>query len=378
MIHDYFWVRNIIYKEYTHTALNDVGTSLHEKEYRKFDITPFRLTKSIVKSITTKYGRSKFTDVLFVCWFLQLGVMITEDADGYLELGKEVKNGLFRDFSQTSRCGELAQGINYYFLERVLGALDIFDFKEYFNNYTIGISCPLSTPDFVFRTQTEINILESKGDNVRDYPTRVLRKAKKGQCTIGQKALRAEGIICNKSYASVVKFNSLKCAEREVCIHFGDPEYDQRVQKLRVSNIKHEYSKWFDMLGRREMADQLLDNQPFLSEEAESDKNGFLPLRRFILDIDRYKIEVELGVMKDLWELINNSNASAVKYLDMREGYKKGIIEWNNNLSFKSGETFYTDIDIDGTYMKAVWREDKREVSKIPASIPPQQHIKLR
>ena len=82
--------------------------------------------------------------------------------------------------------------------------------------------------------------------------------------------------------------------------------------------------------------------------------------------------------MKDLWELINNSNASAGKYLDMREGYKKGIIEWNNNLSFKSGETFYTDIDIDGTYMKAVWREDKREVSKIPASIPPQQHIKLR
>ena len=35
MIHDYFWVRNIIYKEYTHTALNDVGTSLHEKEYMK-------------------------------------------------------------------------------------------------------------------------------------------------------------------------------------------------------------------------------------------------------------------------------------------------------------------------------------------------------
>ena len=50
MIRDYFWVRNIIYKEYTHTALNDVGTSLHEKEYRKFNITPFR------RRTTLNYG----------------------------------------------------------------------------------------------------------------------------------------------------------------------------------------------------------------------------------------------------------------------------------------------------------------------------------
>lgn len=359
MIRDYFWKRKIVYKEYTSTALDAIGTSLRQNVSKEFLITPFRLTKSIVKSITTKYGRSKFTDVLFVCWFLQLGVMTTEDGDGYLELSREVKKGLFRDFSQTSRCGELAQGINYYFAEQVLKALDIFDYKEYFNKHITGIGCPLSTPDYVFKTSKEINILESKGDNTKGFPTQVLRKAKKGQCADGHAALKAGGINCNKTYASVVKFQSLKCAKRETCIHFGDPEYMQEEQKPTLSDIKHEYSKWFDILGKWEIANQLLNNQPFISNEVELDNDGFLPLRRFRLDIDRYSIVVELGVMKNLWEFINNPDASIDGYLKTREIYQNGVIEWNSNLTFQSGQTFYTDIDIDGTYMKAVWCEDK-------------------
>lgn len=359
MIRDYFWLRKIIYKEYSSKALNETGTSLQAKKYKELKITPFRLTKSIVKSIITKYGRSRCTDVLFICWFLQLGVMITEDSMGYLELSDEVKNGLFRDFSQTSRCGELAQGINYYFSEKVLGAVDIFDFKDYFNKNITSVVCPASTPDFVFRTPTEIDILESKGDCKEGFPTSVLRKAKKGQCDGGCKALESGGITCNKSFASVVKFNSLKCAEKETCIHFGDPVNEQRVQEATMSDIKHEYSKWFDILGERETANQLLNNKVRSPNKGECDDSGFMPLKRFMLDIDQYTVEVELGVMKTLWELISNANTSVENYLKIRNTYKEGMIDWNSNMTFHRGQIFYTDIDIDGTYMKVRWNEDK-------------------
>ena len=183
-----FWgKRHILYKEYSNTTLKTSKKRLEKLiDGGEITISSFRLAKDIVKSMVTRQGNSFFADVEFLCWLLQLGIMTTEDSNGYLELSDKVKSEILRDFSDTSRCGELAQGINYSFCLRKLKAKSIDDFKTYVDRHNLNIPPCLKdrlypSPDYILKTNNKIAIIESKGDYQDTYPTYLLRNVKKNQ-----------------------------------------------------------------------------------------------------------------------------------------------------------------------------------------------------
>jgi len=352
MKNKYFWKRKIIYKEYSKSTLSASRTRLEKPiNEDEITITSFRLAKDIVRSMITRQGNSFFANTEFLCWFLQLGIMTTEDNDGYLELSTEVKSGILRDFSDTSRCGELAQGINYSFCIRKLKAKSVNDFKIYVNNNNLNIPPCLKksypSPDYIIKTNNRVAILESKGDYQNTYPTSLLREAKKNQCLFGATILRYNNIMFNQAFASVVKFKSTKSAKREVCIHYGDPQYDSSPINIRMIDIRQEYSKWFEIANRNDMATALRENRvlefdvkPYVSEDGYE----LVPLDRILYLNGDYFLDIEIGITYHLMRLLSNPQTNLEEFMEDRLIYDDSIV-FNNN--------FYLDIDSDGTYLKA-------------------------
>lgn len=352
MKNKYFWKRKIIYKEYDKSVLSAsrtrLGNPINEDE---MTITSFRLAKDIVKSMITKQNNPSFANAEFLCWFLQLGIMTTEDNDGYLELSPEVKSGIFRDFSDTSRCGELAQGINYSFCMRKLKARSIEDFKHYVKRKKLKIPPCLnktySSPDYIIKTNNRFAILESKGDYQDTYPTSLLREVKKNQCLFGAVILRFNNIKFNQTFASVIKFRSKKSANREVCIHYGDPQYYSSPINIELADIRREYSKWFDIMEKKDMAMALRENRvlEFDEEHYESvSGHNVIPLNKIQYNNGKYCINIEIGITQYLMRLLSDINISLEQFMNNELEHGECVITENDS---------FFDIDSDGTYLKA-------------------------
>lgn len=117
---------------------------------------------------TTAYARSYFQVIPF----------LLNEKGGYWTLNHENKNVL-RDFSKTSRIGELAQGINYLVSISELGAISVYDYKEFIKEKCGSkVKTPGRLPDYVlYYRDGEYGVLESKGLVGAD-PTQSLFNAK--------------------------------------------------------------------------------------------------------------------------------------------------------------------------------------------------------
>lgn len=359
MMGKYFWKRKIIYKEYSASDLNasytTLGNPINEGE---ITLNSLRLASHIVSSMITQQKCYPLANIEILSWILQLGIMTCEDEDGYLELTPEIKMGIFRDFSNTARCGEIAQGINFYLAKEILGASSICDYITYLTDHNIVVSG--QTPDYVLIYDNKIGIMESKGDYQKDYPTHVLRKAKKTQCKAGKDLFIKNRLICNNGYASVVKFVSKDCKDtilqkpREISIHYGDPQYDMIDRKIDISEIRKEYSKWFDIMGKEKYAQKLRTNRPIELEYIENDiYDGLLPMKRMSYKNDEISFDLEMGVSYDLARLLTKMDTNPEKFIELKWKYKD-YIQKNNNLD----DNTFIDINIDGTYIKAIIHED--------------------
>jgi hypothetical protein len=90
---------------------------------------------------------------------------ITVNTNNYLQLKQSRLNRL-RDFSKTTRVGELAQGINYLFVQDRLDFLYIIDFHFFCNLFGITIDSSDKSPDFVILNKdfSKLGLFESKGE----------------------------------------------------------------------------------------------------------------------------------------------------------------------------------------------------------------------
>lgn len=359
MKNKYFWERKIIYKEYSNSDLSEshtmLGNPIKEDE---ISLNSLRLACYIVESILTQQKCYPVVGIEILCWILQLGIMTCADEDGYLELSSEIKKGIFRDFSDTARCGELAQGINYYLAKEVLKASGICDFVSYLKDHSIVVSG--QTPDYVLLFEKKIAIMESKGDYQENYPTAVLRQAKKTQCKAGKDLLNSNGLICNNGYASVVKFRSKDCKDtvskksREISIHYGDPQYDIGDRKIDISEIRKEYSKWFDIMGKQECAHTLRNNGPIeLEYNKKNIQDGFVPINEMSYKNDEISFDIEMGISSELVELLTKTNIQIEDFIELKFKYQDFVQRFSN-----LDDNAFTDIKNDGTYIKAIIHND--------------------
>ncbi|MEA9826655.1 hypothetical protein VDG09_03120 [Xanthomonas campestris pv. raphani] len=154
-----------------------------------------------------------------------------------------------RDFSFTSRIGELAQGASCAYWKWARGYAWICDFGP----WAAGLHPTLPTgkmPDFVmFNAHTgDLAIMEAKGTGGHDY---------KG---LMSKALQQCGAALVKNqfhrgYGSVLTLDRKAVATGRAELHLRDPNVDSGVSEWTAYEVfRRSYASWFDLIGQQDMA----------------------------------------------------------------------------------------------------------------------------
>ena len=248
-----------------------------------------------------------------------------------------------RDFSKSSRSGELAQGINYYLSLSELGAYCIWDYKQFVKD-KLGSKTKLKgrLPDYVleYRDGT-YGILEVKGTNKKN-PTDALLKAKK-QYENGKIILNSNGINVRDTYASAVSFaTTSKKMDRYTTIYLVDPVDDEQIDdKMNFkAGIMRECSKHLCLAGNVELANKFKKGNYSTSNNEEDEK---------ILDNIK-----KTGSFK----IINGDN----KVIEYEMGFTNQLINYlgsddNNPIMFEEYVKDGCEFFIDGTYIKKIEHE---------------------
>lgn len=339
------WVRKIEYCEY---ACSDIDV-LKNPDIRKcseirkgtIDVSYFELAFAIAKSIISKEAVFKREMLLLaVSYAIQLQFIFTKNKKNYLSINFENKD-LFRDFSKSSRDGEIAQGINYLLAQKLLGAVAVEDFKTYaYDILKCSPKCSKKTPDYILKYKgNELGVLESKGSLNAD-PTQSLDYAMK-QCDSGIDYLKYNKIKCKNSYASVVTFATSKNNKRNSCIYFADPVIGDASVDDFDKSIFREYSKWFYIAGNENVANMLkkgeviTENNDFLRTSMDNSEHIAISRRVQYDLIDNKQYIVELGI-----------HSHALQYLQGKREWKK----FESNLDVNSDGVYeqYSD----GTYIR--------------------------
>ncbi|TBH76269.1 hypothetical protein EWU22_01600 [Aquirufa nivalisilvae] len=182
--------------------------------------------------------------------------LITRNNHQYLNLKSDRLKRL-RDFSKTSRIGELAQGINYLFVQERLNYPFIIDF-HLFQEKSKKPASHKKTPDFVTLNIdfSQIGLLESKGE------------AQKGFKITGKNGKLKEALVqlesanwpsVNHLIPCCVRFeediSSLKSG-----IHYSKIRKKQiKNSELQLRMFKQHFASWFYLVGDFTRASILID-----------------------------------------------------------------------------------------------------------------------
>lgn len=188
---------------------------------------------------------------------------MNENKDGGLILDAD-SSKVLRDFSRTSRCGEIAQGINYIIAKRLMRSSSgawvnaIYDYDDY-----IESQCAISSkysgrkPDYVLVYQDgTVGVLESKG-SLGNEKISSMRSGLE-QCKNGAKFLNDHKIACCNSYVGLVLMAQNK---KRDCVnaYFADPINGHTYQYVIPQNAwMYEYAKFFYLAGDYNAAESLI------------------------------------------------------------------------------------------------------------------------
>jgi hypothetical protein len=183
---------------------------------------------------------------------------ITKNNDNYLQLIDSRLNRL-RDFSKTARIGELAQGINYLFVQEVLLFPYIVDFHLFYKNVYEKVHSGSKTPDFIILKYdfNESGLFESKGEAQKSFKI----TGKRGKLNEALKQLRIIQPCVNKLIPCCTRFETNR-NDRDSSIHYSIIQKRCSLDDDLISRIfKQHYASWFYLVGDFERANILLLNE---------------------------------------------------------------------------------------------------------------------
>jgi hypothetical protein len=206
---------------------------------------------------------------------------VTKNTNSYLQI-YESRYKRLRDFSKTTRIGELAQGVNALFVQDRLNYPYVIDFhyfheKVYGTPYGVG-----STPDFVVLNNDlrKVGLFESKGEGaVTSTITGINGKL--------NDALTQLEVITNPCAEELIpicaRFEQNNDDEKNSSIHYSiiTRTCVQPTPPLRI--LRMHYASWFYLIGDFTRATQLLEEKGF--DNLENDT-------RYIAGIDDQEKEV--------------------------------------------------------------------------------------
>lgn len=238
-----------------------------------FPVTPISLSIAIAKSSVTKAVNVPYIFWEAFCYMLSIQNKITV-TNNNLRLIPGFVN-VYRDFSKTSRVGELGQALAYLFAQEHLRLPVVTGFWDFLNAKPIKIR----TPDFIcteLRPTTEITLIESKsGGSARGMKTKIKdghAQIKRGaqyirRTTKGKYAVR-------KTYAAYSEFREGDSPfDTRFC--FQDPEEEEKseIPFPRHVFLKY-YAHWFYVFGRIDLSNALFEGDIEKIKKSGKESNG--------------------------------------------------------------------------------------------------------
>jgi hypothetical protein len=169
-----------------------------------------------------------------------------------------------RDFSKSSRIGEIAQGVAYLFAQEKLKYPIVTDFHYFLAKQGITVPAKETTPDFVCqkkKADKNVILLESKGTEINATTSikGVLSKGKT-QCDNGQLLMKTAGFNVTNKYVACAEF-SVDASANKSTIHFVDPENDRQDSLFDDSLFKFHYASWFYLVGDHSNVTKLINGE---------------------------------------------------------------------------------------------------------------------
>ncbi len=155
--------------------------------------------------------------------------------------------GSLRDFSFTSRIGELGQGVSYCYWHWTAGYQIISDYASWASVTGAPVGGASATPDYVMFNPDSgrIDLMESKGTCSKAHLSRLGSALKQCRSVFGQ-------TLATGYWGSVLTLEpSLATAE----LHVRDPQSERRPTfEERYRLFRMGYASWFDLQGESDYA----------------------------------------------------------------------------------------------------------------------------
>lgn len=355
-----FGNRDIQVKEYTQNSVVTksapiVSTGFHTP----FRFNGWRLAHGVARTICARTILNPEYWLDYISGLLGLaGLIHSSNLNSNVRISSDRIKHL-RDFSRTSRIGELSQGLMYLYMQET-GFPYLNDFHFFCTQENIFVPSKTSTPDFVcqdIRQSNHICLAESKGKELTSSGEVKSKLAKAiSQCVSGETIINS----------SLKKFKVKKqlgfCAEwsdenksSDSVFHFVDPEKEILRPVENSAPMRYHYAAWFYMIGDFYNAERLINDMGIKWNEKNYQQVGrdgkkYWTLKRFPSSFSNDAQNIFTN--KDLlhaFVLPVYFNANIGISVDVINALKKQEYERLTQLDFDAKSTDHFEFFADGT-----------------------------
>lgn len=348
--------RRINVEEYSHHSVTTKYASLASiGTHPNFEFNAWRLAQGVAMTICSRHLTKPEYWLDHISSFLSLSNLIHSNHPQARINSSRIS--LLRDFSRTTRIGEVSQGLVYLYMQNT-GFPYVNDFHFFCDNNQITIPVKTSTPDFVCQDKSQSNqlcLVESKGKEKTSSGDIKSKLAKAiSQCISGENIINTNG---NYSVIKSLGFCSEWSDENSLddsIFHFVDPENEVHQQDTNSAPMRFHYAAWFYMVGDFENAKRLVYREKIIFDE-----NNF---REIFVNDEKYWVLRRLPqLFKDNVSQRRSNSLPEINFLFIRLFGRRGIsneiiqrlinqtYEKIAQIDFKNESTEMHEFFIDGT-----------------------------
>lgn len=225
-----------------------------------FALNNLRLSYAIARTLCSHHpDREEYYLDVAASYFGLLNIVEHPHNNGnFVLLSDRLKR--LRDFSRTSRIGELAQGVNYLFTQERLGFPFVIDYHLFCE--LTGIATTGRSPDFVVlsRDMRTLGLMESKGESPSGWGVKGKLKSALEQIELTVRRFLRTLLPIRKKIPCCTKFSS--DIHQASTIHYCDIDIGTPTAwVLKPGQLfKLHYASWFYLVGDFHRARQLVAN----------------------------------------------------------------------------------------------------------------------
>ncbi|MED3952602.1 hypothetical protein P4603_10930 [Priestia aryabhattai] len=260
-------------------------------------------------------------------------------------------NLVFKDFSFSSKIGEIGQGLTKIFVQEILEVPICLNFEDYAMRRGLNISKNMSKSDFIYIdiVRRQRGLIDSKGsffhshnENTNDLKG-VTGKLKKGlsQCDAinGHLNSLSRKITIHKHGCSCIKFHDSD-SKHNTKIIYVDPELE--AEKISDEELLEDIKIYYSNLIYKITGEEFSFNEENMQSKCTIQNYSGYEIVTFknlnnltlqLLNNLAHRTNTKFGILLDIWKsLFNNDLNTLLKYIPLNE--KK--TEYNNDFEIFS------------------------------------------